>query len=209
MANAMVTKYQIKVFELQNQADALATAMANNPDNENLPVQLATVKIKLDAAKMVLENAKAKERRDAERINSVTYKAETKHMESLRDNAGKRIKEIYADADKLQTKIDELQNVINECNRIARTHNEKIIGGTKYRLIFNLGGELKRWFKDWRTVENLSKPTPPPAERKFTQFQKDVIAMRYRYPDERPVTVRLLENDDGSSGAKYSVSRGG
>jgi predicted nucleic acid-binding Zn-ribbon protein len=209
MANAMVTKYQTKVFDLQNKADELAMAMENNPDDDDLPVQLATVKIKLDAAKMVLENAKAKERRDAERVNSPTYKAEIKHVESLQENAGKRIKEILADAEQLQTKIIELQNVVNECNRIARTHNEKIIAGTKYRMIFKLGGELKQWFKDWRMVENLSKPTPPPIERKLTQLQKDVNAMRYHEPNERPVMVRLVDNDDGSGNAKYSVSRGG
>jgi hypothetical protein len=58
-------------------------------------------------------------------------------------------------------------------------------------------------------VENLSKPTPPPIERKLTQLQKDVNAMRYHEPNERPVMVRLVDNDDGSGNAKYSVSRGG
>ena len=92
MANAMVTKYQIKVFELQNQADALATAMANNPDNENLPVQLATVKIKLDAAKMVFGKPKPRTR-DAT-INSGRI-SRTKHMNRC-GISRKRIK-IYAD----------------------------------------------------------------------------------------------------------------
>jgi len=207
MANIDITKYQNKVLELQRQADMLADAMQTNPDDDAFAVKLATVKIKLDAARAALEGAQNKKRREAERLNSPTYKAEIKQMQAARDNADKSMKQIFADAQKLQTKIDEWQSVIDDYNRLAKTHNQKNIGGHKYRLFIRLGNELKQWFKDWQTVENLSKPTPPPAERKLTQLQRDVIAMRYRNPMEPETSVRLLENDDGTGKAKYKTTR--
>ncbi len=178
--NAAETVYQFEA-ELLQAIDNLELA----PTNSNAAaVNLA--EIKLTAAKNALAKAQKERDQDLARFNTNDYKAGLKRLGEIDKTADKQLEIVIAQVNEVLEAIDVLEDLAKESKALRRKLEVNAPGFNergKFRRIWRLEGEIIRWRKYCKAIENLNTPAVP-AKHNYTKEQEKAMKERYKPADE-------------------------
>lgn len=204
-----VEKLQSQLNKMRRELEDARERLAADPMNDTHAAAIMTKQIKIEALQSALNQALNNQMQAEQNAAQAQDKAQLKHLDELQKKAERDKAAAFNAIDALKKDLERMKAEAAEHNKLTNKYQNKpgYIRGHEYRLLWQLLADLEKLEKGRRLIESLTQPIPAPIIPKLTQLQRDVMAMRYRDPNQTEVNVKLVSNDDGTGKPVYKVSK--